>query len=80
MVADDPALDAVKGSERTVDGVYVRSIVTPGVLASTFIRLVPGGATPANTFEAECTVDVDGDGNVIGVTVHQYDLTEPRKW
>jgi uncharacterized protein YuzE len=54
------------------DYVYVRDIEIDNGFRNTFIRLVRPGEIKSNFVESydaeDCTVDVDQDGNIVGVT------------
>jgi hypothetical protein len=65
--------DDIDRKERVLDYAHVEDLATPG-LRYVFVRLVPtsddGSTWPANTlYSDEAHVDLDAEGNVIGVTV-----------
>lgn len=67
--AEDRMRRAVAISENTIDGVLVQETRAHG-LRTAFYRLVPAGtASPADTIQGECHVDVDTEGRIIGVYI-----------
>lgn len=59
------------------DDVSTQKVVTAAVFSSmvdglneVFVRLSQDGSMPAETYYAIAQVDVDADGNVMGVTAH----------
>lgn len=78
-MGDDQPDRTFSHTDRTLDYAHVRDSALLG-MRNVFVRLAPPGtATPANTFDAVCVVDVDADGDVIGITL-SWEEHPPPTW
>lgn len=77
-MGSSPTWTSMINRMRAIEDGEVQDLEING-LRTAFVRLIPRGLIgvgEVHTFDTECSVDLDEDGRLIGITVHWQTVTE----